>query len=419
MLPRPCLIKMFLTNSIFYIILIDKRLDTARYFIESLPYQGCLLLCLTVWKGMDIMKALKYRIYPTKEQAELIDKTIGCCRFVYNNGLAYKIAAYKESGKTIKGYDLIRRLTTQKKELLWLSEVENTALQQSLLDLDSAYRRFFREKRGFPTFHKKGVKDSYRTTVAKVKAKHFIKLPKIGKVKVAEPLKKKLNIHNATISKKAGKYFVSLLVDYNPPIIKKEKNEVGIDVGIKNFATLSNGVVYENIKTTEKYAKRLAVLQKRLARKQKGSKNREKAKLAVQRLNMKLANVRNDYLNKISTAIAKQYSFVGVEDLNVQGMLKNHNLAKSIADCSWSEFFRQLQYKCSWYGCELQKIGRFEPSSKTCSHCGCVLDKLPLSKREWTCPHCGTRHDRDVNAAKNILAIALSGRQGGLVEVSQ
>lgn len=365
------------------------------------------------------MKALKYRLYPTKEQVELIDKTMGCCRFVYNKGLEQRINSYKKNNIKISSYDLSKQLTQHKKELPWLKEVDSIALQQSLLDLSFAYKKFFKERVCFPKFHKKGQKDSFRTFNVKRESAYYIKLPKIGKVKIAEPLKKKLRIHNATVSKRAGKYFVSLLVDYTPPIIKKENSEVGIDVGIKKFATLSNGVIYENIKTTEKYAKRLAVLQRRLARKQKGSKNREKAKLAVANLNMKLANVRKDYLNKISTAIAKQYSFVGIENLNVKGMLKNRNLAKSIADCSWSEFFRQLQYKCSWYGCELQKIGRFEPSSKTCSHCGCVLDKLPLSKREWTCPHCGTHHDRDVNAAKNILAIALSGRQGGLVEVSQ
>ena len=364
------------------------------------------------------MKALKYRLYPTKEQVVLLEKTLGCCRFVYNDGLAHRIEQYKK-GVKISSYDLIRRLSQQKKEIEWLKEVDSIALQQSLLDLDLAYKKFFKEKKGFPKFHIKGIKDSFRTLSVKKETRHFIKLPKIGKIRLSEPIKKKLNIHNATISKKAGKYYISLLIDYKPPIIKKEKNEIGIDVGIKNLATLSNGVVYENIKTTAKYAKRLAILQRRLARKQKGSKNREKAKLAIQKLTTKIENARNDYLNKISTVIAKQYSFVGIEDLNVRGMLKNHNLAKSIADCSWSEFFRQLQYKCSWYGCVLQKIGRFEPSSKTCSYCGCVLDKLSLKTREWVCPHCGTHHDRDVNAAKNILATALSGRQGGLVEVSQ
>lgn len=364
------------------------------------------------------MKALKCRLYPTKEQEVLLEKTLGCCRFAYNDALAHRIEQYKK-GVKISSYDLMKRLTLQKTEKEWLKEVDSVALQQSLLDLDSAYKKFFKEKKGFPKFHKKGIKDSFRTLSVKKETRHFIKLPKIGKIRLSEPLKRKLNIHNATISKKARKYYVSLLVDYKPPIIKKEKNEIGIDVGIKNFATLSNGVTYENVKTTERYAKRLAVLQRRLERKQKCSKNREKAKLAVAKLNMKVANVRNDYLNKISTAIAKQYSFVGIEDLNIKGMLRNHSLARSIADCSWSEFFRQLQYKCSWYGCELQKIGRFEPSSKTCSHCGYVLDKLSLKTREWVCPHCGTHHDRDVNAAKNILAIALSGRQGELVEVSQ
>lgn len=364
------------------------------------------------------MKALKYRIYPTEEQKVLIEKTFGCCRFVYNNALSVKKDLYTKDKTNISSYDLIKKLSEIKKDFEWLKEVDSISLQQSLLDLDSAYKKFFREKRGFPNFHKKGKKDSYRTLNVKKISRKYIKLPKIGKILVSEKLKNKINIHNATISKRAGKYFVSLLIDYTPPKINKVKNEVGIDVGIKTLATLSNGVSYENIKTTQKYSKRLAILQKRLSRKQKGSKNREKAKLKVEKIYLKMENVRKDYLNKITTAIAKQYSFVGIEDLNVKGMLKNHNLAKSISDCSWSEFFRQLEYKCSWYGCILQKIGRYEPSSKTCSHCGCVLDKLSLKTREWICPECGTHHDRDINAAKNILITALSGRQGELVEVS-
>ena len=364
------------------------------------------------------MKSVKYRIYPTDEQKTLIEKTFGCCRFVYNNALMYKEEEYKKENRHISIFELVKKLTKQKKELVWLKEVDATALQQALIDLDSAYKKFYKEKKNTPKFHKKGYKESYRTFYVHRSSAHFVKLPKIGKIKVSEKLKKKINIHNATISKKANRYFISLLIDYTPPKMNKCKNEVGIDVGIKNFATLSNSIIYKNKKTTAKYAKRLAILQKRLAKKQKGSKNREKAKLAIEKLNMKIANVRKDYLNKISTAIAKQYSFVGIEDLNVQGMLKNHNLAKSIADCSWSEFFRQLQYKCSWYGCVLQKIGRFEPSSKTCSRCGCVQDKMPLNVRKWFCPECGAEHDRDINAAINILKIALSGRQGELVEVS-
>ena len=357
------------------------------------------------------MKAIKIQIYPTTEQAVLIDKTFGCCRFVYNNGLSVKKEAYEKDKKQISIYDLIKMLPAQKKENVWLKEVDSTSLQQSLNDLESAYKNFFREQNGFPCFHKKGVKDSYRTLNAVLLSKRFLRLPKVGPVKLSENIYKKKKIHSVTISKQAGKYYVSLLFDYSPYRINKEKNQVGIDVGIKDLAILSDRTVFENIKTTKKYEKRLSVLQRRLSKKCKGSKNREKAKLKVSRLYQKMANIRNDYLNKITTAITKRYSLVAVENLNTKGMMKNHNLAKSISDCSWGEFINKLMYKGIWYGCETIKIGRFEPSSKMCSSCGCVMDKMPLSVREWTCPHCGTHHDRDLNAAKNILNFALSGRQ--------
>jgi putative transposase len=357
------------------------------------------------------LKAFKTRIYPTSEQAILIDKTIGCCRFVYNNGLALKKELYEKDKTHISAYDLIKKLVKQKQEFEWLKEVEAQSLQQSLIDLDSAYKKFFREKKGFPNFHKKGQKDSYRTLSAKKESKHYIKLPKIGKVKVAEPLKKKWNIGNATISKRADKYFISLLVDFTAPKIQKAGEVVGIDVGIKTFATLSDGVVIENIKTTKKYADKLAHLQRILSKTEKGSNNRNKAKLAVARLHLKISNTRKDFLHKASSVITKQYSLVALENLNVNGMLKNHKLAKSIADCSWTEFARQLEYKGEWYGCEIKKIGRFEPSSKLCSVCGYKMDKMPLNIRKWTCPHCNTQHDRDLNASVNILKIALSGRE--------
>lgn len=353
------------------------------------------------------MKAFKTRIYPTTEQAILIDKTIGCCRFVYNNGLNAKITQYEEDKTNISAYDLIKQLPQQKKEFEWLKEVEAQALQQSLIDLQSAYTRFFKEHKGFPKYHKKGIKDSYRSLSAKYNTRHSIKIPKIGEVKVAEKLKKKWNIRSATISKRAGMYFVSLLVDYVPPKIKKTGEVVGIDVGVKTFAVLSNGKRYENIKTLRKYENKLAKLQRVLSHTQKESNNRSKVKTKLGRLYLKVANIRQDYLNKISSEIANQYSLVAIEDLNIAGLLKNHKLAKSISDCSWAEFVRQLEYKCEWYNCELRKIGRFEPSSKLCSVCGYKMDKMPLNIREWTCPNCNAHHDRDLNAASNILNKAL------------
>lgn len=357
------------------------------------------------------MKAFKTRIYPTTEQAILIDKTIGCCRFVYNNGLNAKITQYEKDKTNISAYDLIKLLPQQKKEFEWLKEVEAQALQQSLIDLQSAYTKFFREHKGLPNYHKKGIKDSYRSLKVKYNTGHSIKLPKIGEIKVAEKLKKKWNIRSATISKRAGIYFVSLLVDYVPLKIEKNGEVVGIDVGVKTFAVLSNGKQYENIKTLRKYEDKLAKLQRILSHTQKGSNNRSKVKTKLGRLHLKVANIRQDYLNKMSSEIANQYSLVAIEDLNIAGLLKNHKLAKSISDCSWGEFVRQLEYKCEWYNCELRKIGRFEPSSKLCSVCGYKMDKMPLNIREWTCPNCNTHHDRDLNASLNILKIALSGRE--------
>lgn len=357
------------------------------------------------------MKAFKTRIYPNAEQTVLIEKTFGCCRFVYNNGLGRKIDAYNKDNTNLSSYDLIKRITTLKKEFEWLKEPENMALQQSILDLEKAYKKFFRERKGFPKFKKKGDKDSFRTFRTQIVSRHYIFIPKIGAVKTAEKIKKKWNIHNATINKRAGKYFISLLIDYEPPKVQKIGEVVGIDLGIKTFATLSDGIKYENPKTLSKYEDKIARYQRQLSRTQKGSNNRKKVKEKLARLHLKVSNIRQDCLHKMSHEIANRYSFVAIEDLNIAGMVKNHNLAKSISDCSWGEFVRQLEYKCEWYNCELRKIGRFEPSSKLCSNCGYKMSGMPLNIRKWTCPNCGMHHDRDVNAAINILNIALSGRE--------
>lgn len=357
------------------------------------------------------LKAFKTRIYPNAEQTVLIEKTFGCCRFVYNNGLDCKIEAYNKDKTNLSAYDLIKRIASLKKEFEWLKEVEAQTLQQSLLDLEKAYKSFFKEHGGFPKFKKKGDKDSFRTFRTHFVSRHFIYLPKIGAVKTAEKMKKKWHIYNATISKRAGKYFISLLIDYESSKVQKTGEIVGIDLGIKTFATLSDGTKYENPKTLSKYENKIARCQRQLSRTQKGSNNRKKVKEKLARLHLKVSNIRQDYLQQMSHEIANRYSFVAIENLNIAGMVKNHNLAKSISDCSWGEFVRMLEYKCSWYDCELRKIGRFEPSSKLCSNCGYKMSEMPLNIREWICPNCGTHHDRDVNAAINILNIALSGRE--------
>lgn len=357
------------------------------------------------------MKAFKTRIYPTKEQAILIDKTIGCCRFIYNYGLNAKITQYEKDKTNISTYDLIKQLPQKKKELKWLKEPDSFSLQQSLFDLDNAYKKFLKKHAGFPNYHKKGIKDSYRTLNIKYVSKHKLKLLKLGEIKVAEKLKKKWNIRNATISKRAGMYFISLLIDYNPPKVMKTGEIVGIDVGVKTFAVLSNGKEYKNLKVLQKYENRLSRLQRILSHTQKGSSNRNKVKTKLARLYLKVTNIRQDYINKVSSEIAKTYSLVAIEDLNISGLLKNHKLAKNISDCSWGEFIRKLEYKCDWYNCEFRKIGRFEPSSKLCSACGNKMDKMPLNIRKWTCPVCNTYHDRDLNASQNILKIALLGKE--------
>ena len=357
------------------------------------------------------MKAFKTRIYPTIEQSELIEKTFGCCRFVYNKGLECKKLAYEKDKTTISAYDLIKKLPQQKKEFEWLKEVEAQALQQSLLDLQSAYTKFFCEHKGFPSFHKKGEKESYRTLSPKYSSRHSIYIPKIGIIKTAERIKKKWIIKNATLSKRAGLYFVSILIEYTSPKIIKSDEVAGIDLGIKDFAILSDGTKYKNIKSLKQQENKLARLQRQLSHTQKGSNNHKKLKIKVARLHLYISNKRNDYLHKISTEITNRYSLIAIENLNVKGMIQNHKLAKSIADCSWSEFVRQLDYKANWYNCEIRKIGRFEPSSKLCSVCGYKMAEMPLDIRKWKCPNCHTIHDRDINAANNILKIALSGRE--------
>lgn len=357
------------------------------------------------------MKAFKTRIYPTIKQIELIEKTFGCCRFVYNKGLECKKVAYEKDKANVSVYELMKRLTQQKKEFEWLKEVEAQALQQSLLDLQSAYVKFFHEHKGFPKFRKKGEKESYRTLIPKYFSKRSIYIPKVGIIKTAERIRKKWIIKNATISKRAGLYFVSILIEYNSQKIIKSGEVAGIDLGIKDFAILSNGTKYKNIKSLKQQEDKLARLQRNLSHTQKGSNNRKNLKTKIARLHLHIANKRNDYLHKISTEIINRYSLIAIENLNVKGMIQNHKLAKNIADCSWSEFVRQLEYKANWYNCELRKIGRFEPSSKLCSVCGYKMVEMPLNIRKWECPNCHTVHDRDINAANNILKIALSGRE--------
>jgi len=373
-----------------------------------------------------MIKTYKYRLYPNNEQITFFEKSFGCVRFVYNWALNQRIEAYQKDGIRISWVDSCKRLTELKKqeETKWLCEVANQSLQSSIRNIDSAFTRFFREKRGFPKFHsKKRGKFSFQLVqgVSIDFDTHKVKLPKIGEVKFGKNKEFVGKIGTSTVSKTpTGKYYISILVDDGIPVPEKApittETSVGIDVGIKDFAVLSNGQVYSNPKYLEKDEKRLKVLQRRLSRKQKGSNRRERARLAVAKQHEKIRNRRVNFIHKVTSRIVRENQTVIIENLNIEGMLKNHNLAKHIASVSWSEFFRQLQYKCDWYGKNLIRIGRFEPSSKMCL-CGYINKDLTLKDREWDCPQCGRHNDRDLLAALNIKRFGLQ-KQNLIGEIS-
>lgn len=366
-----------------------------------------------------MIKSYKYRLYPTHSQAELINKHIGACRFVYNLALETKNNAYATHGKRLSVFELMRQLTDLKNECEWLREVDSQALQQSLLDLERSFTGFFKGYSSFPSFKKKCGNESFRNphgrlvsikgdTLIQPKFRKGIKI-KIDRIHVGE-------IRSTTISRTStGKYYVSVLCEtgVTEPIKPNvsEQTSVGVDLGLSHFAITSNGEKIDNPKHLRASIKRLKVLQRRLSRKKKGSSNRKKAAHKVALLHERVSNQRKDFLHKASTKLIRENQTICLEDLSVSNMVKNHKLALSISDAGWGIFTQMIEYKSAWNGRNLLKIPRFEPSTKLCSNCGKTKHGLTLKDRDWTC-ECGAHHDRDINAAINIknYCIRNSGR---------
>jgi putative transposase len=364
---------------------------------------------------MEIKRAYKFRFYPTPEQEMILAKTFGCARFAYNYMLRLRTDAWFKEKKRVGYHETSALLTELKKtpEHAWLNEVSSVPVQQALRHLQTAFNNFFAKRAAYPTFKRKdGPQSAEYTTSAFKWDGRALKLAKMDAplaIRWSRTIPKAAKVTTVTVSKDAaGRYFVSLLCDDTVSPKPEVTGKVGIDLGLTHFAILSTGEKVAAPNTFRKYEAKLAKLQRRLAKKQKGSKNRAKARLKVARLHAKIADARRDFLHKLSTRLINENQVIAVESLSVSNMQKNRCLSKSIADASWSEFLRQLEYKAKWYGRELVGIDRWYPSSKRCSDCGYTMPKMPLSVREWVCPECGSIHDRDINAARNVLAAGLA-----------
>ena len=364
---------------------------------------------------MDIKRAYRFRFYPSPEQELILARTFGCARFAYNYMLRLRTDAWFKEKKRVGYHETSALLTELKKtpEYAWLNEVSSVPVQQALRHLQTAFNNFFAKRAAYPAFKRKDGPQSaeYTTSAFKWDGK-ILKLAKMDAplaIRWSRTIPKAAKVTTVTVSVDAsGRYFVSLLCDDAVAEKPAVHGKVGIDLGLTHFAILSTGEKVAAPNTFRKNEAKLAKLQRRLAKKTKGSARRKKAKLKVAKLHAKIADSRRDFLHKLSTRLINENQVIAVESLSVSNMQKNRCLSKSISDASWSEFLRQLEYKANWYGRELVGIDKWYPSSKRCSDCGYTMPKMPLNVRQWTCPECGSIHDRDVNAARNVLAAGLA-----------
>ena len=360
-------------------------------------------------------KAFKYRFYPTSEQETLLRRTMGCARLVYNRALAARNEAWYERKERVGYSETSTMLTSWKKQedLQFLNEVSSVPLQQGLRPLQAAFTNFFAGRAKYPNFKKKHHGGNAEFTKSAFRWKDS----KVYLAKCSQPLDILWSRHipegvePSTITVKlspSGRWTVSLLVDVVIETLPESPNQIGLDLGINSLMALSNGEKITNPKTFKAKRRKLRQAQKALSRKKKGSNNRHKARLKVAKVHAEISDARKDFLHKLTTRLVRENQLIAVEDLSVKNLVKNHKLALSISDAAWGEAIRQLEYKCAWYGRTFVKIDRWFPSSKRCSNCGYIIDKLPLNIREWDCPKCSVHHDRDENAGKNILAAGLA-----------
>lgn len=350
-------------------------------------------------------KAIKVRLYPNSQQKQLLAQSFGNCRWLWNYGLNLISQTYKETGKGLSSYDLKKQIPNLKKEYEWLKLTYSQCLQQVCINLNTAFTNFFQKRAKYPKFKSKHGKQSIQYPQNVEVKKDSLKFPKLGEIKAVFPRPIQGSVKTVTISQNpCGEYYASILVEdgKEQPTPSSEGKAVGIDLGLNHFAITSDGEKYNNPRWMDRHEKNLKIKQQQLSRKQKGSNNRNKARKKVAKVHKKVANCREDFLHKLSRSLVDENQVIAVENLNVKGMVKNHNLAKAISQVGWGQFCTMLKYKAEQEGKMYVEVDRFFPSSKTCNVCLNQVDSLPLEVRSWTCSNCQTTHDRDINAAINL-----------------